>query len=396
MKRCLYCAEEIQDNKLQCNKCQKFILTQEQEDFIQFHKIDYNEIFDATWIRQKDYKIIMKQYNKKFAIWVTPCKNWHTFRTRHWQCIQCDTSKIAYLKRSDKLAYVYVAKSKKQEILKIWYSEDVDDRLNHLNKDSYAWINDWIILYKCKYNNALKVENFLHTQLSKYHSKINYNHYWRDIWCYETFYCSFAKIKEIIDNYNIANNIKDYFLLNNVDIYEFSDKKIINELFAKKYNNIIRSEILQIIKDIFPFWENEDKVMLFFKEAYFQNIDNEENSIKYNRSYYLRLWIKLELLNTETWEIKEQDLYLCSFLALNSNNCFIVDWIEINNIEEKFLEKTILNFKQGLLEVKNNYYFRLNDENFLSFDPVNFIDQDIIDKKLSELYKSNKYYEISR
>gem|GEM_PF-5768776 len=40
--------------------------------------------------------------------------------------------------------------------------------------------------------------------------------------------------------------------------------------------------------------------MLFFKEAYFQNIDNEENSIKYNRSYYLRLWIKLELLNTET------------------------------------------------------------------------------------------------
>gem|GEM_PF-5397001 len=48
MKRCLYCAEEIQDNKLQCNKCQKFILTQEQEDFIQFHKIDYNEIFDAT------------------------------------------------------------------------------------------------------------------------------------------------------------------------------------------------------------------------------------------------------------------------------------------------------------------------------------------------------------
>ena len=175
-------------------------------DFFNHHNIDLNLVFDAhgTGLVWKKLKEVMYNSDTIFAAWTNKCNNWHDIKTRSWHCPVCDTERISHtLRNIKKNAYVYVVASKKWELLKIWFTGKKDDRLHHLNKDGYGWFNDWLFLYYAKYEKAWEVELELHNKLKDYNFWVVYNHYWKDVRCYELFKCGYEKVKEAITSCNI-------------------------------------------------------------------------------------------------------------------------------------------------------------------------------------------------
>lgn len=73
-------------------------LTEEQKTFLDKYNLNIDMVFDASWMKRKEYSPIMKELEKHIAIGVIPCaKAWHTMRTSFWSCLQCNTQSIAYI-----------------------------------------------------------------------------------------------------------------------------------------------------------------------------------------------------------------------------------------------------------------------------------------------------------
>ena len=75
-----------------------------------------SEVFDATGMRQKDYRDVLKVLEKRIAIGVTLClQGGQTMRDRAGRCVQCNPAAIAFERRFDQEAYVYIAGCNSQE-----------------------------------------------------------------------------------------------------------------------------------------------------------------------------------------------------------------------------------------------------------------------------------------
>lgn len=134
-------------------------LNVEQRRFLEKHQIPDSWVFDASGMSKKDYVPAMKLLGKLFAFGVTPCgAGGHTIRTRSGHCCQCDTAKIAYMRRSAEEAFVYVAFAKEQNLVKIGTASDVDRRIDTLNLSGYAGCTDWRLKASFACSSAGKVE----------------------------------------------------------------------------------------------------------------------------------------------------------------------------------------------------------------------------------------------
>lgn len=59
-------------------------------NFLNRHRISFSAVFDATDMRPKDFKPLMKALGKTIAIGVRPCKAaGHRIRDRHNHCLPC-------------------------------------------------------------------------------------------------------------------------------------------------------------------------------------------------------------------------------------------------------------------------------------------------------------------
>jgi hypothetical protein len=95
---------------------------------------------------KSEYRQIMKELNKYVAFNVIACrKSGHTLRTRTGHCIQCDTARLAFMKRHVSEGIIYIAGSKEGEIMKVGYSKAVEVRQESLNRTQYAGYKDWVI-----------------------------------------------------------------------------------------------------------------------------------------------------------------------------------------------------------------------------------------------------------
>ena len=177
-------------------------LNSNQIDFLVRHKVPLWYILDATWMWRKEYSKILNETDYMVAInslsWNCNKEHLLWFRDRHWRCLECRVSNYSFIKPS-KVGYVYVVWSLYWRILKVWYTNNLEDRLFHLKKDSYGWFDDWEFLYSAKYKEALKIESKIHSYLKKYWVDIEYDHYWRKIVCYELFKCSYKNVKSAIE-----------------------------------------------------------------------------------------------------------------------------------------------------------------------------------------------------
>lgn len=172
--------------------------TNEIRAFLRSQRIPESAVCDASMVGPRRYKRKMEMEGKMFVIVREPCYRGHYIRSHKGHCMQCDTSRIAYVLRHSKQAYVYIAGSQRHRLLKIGWSETPYVRADHLNAIGYGEVYDWELLYSGRYSEAGRIELSTHSRLS---------------WCVtprdwvregvpqdarEIFKCSYTKAREAI------------------------------------------------------------------------------------------------------------------------------------------------------------------------------------------------------
>jgi hypothetical protein len=227
-------------------------LTPEQLNFLETQKVSLDRIFDAEGLSRSDYQPLMKEMDKIIAIGVTPCAKFsHTMRIRSGSCVQCNTANIAFLERYYDRGYIYIAGSKKEKVVKIGFTSNINNREESLNNGNYGEINDWKILFQVTCKNAGKIEFNTHKKLSKYLTDKSYLKNNKRNQCYEIFSCSYSLAKNTLDeNIGDRKNIKK--LKENIKIikeYEFDNvpvnrkRKVISKVISERAKPIIRKTI---------------------------------------------------------------------------------------------------------------------------------------------------------
>ena len=188
-------------------------ITKEQLKFLETQKISLDKIFDATGLSKTEYHKSMKEMDKIIAIGVTPCAKFsHSMRTRNGHCVQCNTATIAFLERHYEKGYIYIAGSKNEEVIKVGFASDINNREESLNDEGYGEINDWKIIFQVMCKDAGKIEFRTHKKLNKYLINRSYLKNNKKNECYEIFSCSYSLAKKTLDeNIGDNNNIKKSF-----------------------------------------------------------------------------------------------------------------------------------------------------------------------------------------
>lgn len=178
-------------------------LTREQMDFLREQNIPMGLMFDASGMRTAQYKAAMRLEGKAFAYGVTRCgAGGHSLRTRAGHCIQCDTSKIAYMMRHDQPGHVYIAGSLAGRLLKVGTTIDLADRLNKLNEYRYGGVADWQILASVHVASAGRIESAVKNSLSIYHVPGDYIRAVNVQSCYELYQCNLETVVETLAQFS--------------------------------------------------------------------------------------------------------------------------------------------------------------------------------------------------
>ncbi len=177
------------------------ILTTEQLTFLRQQKIPLGSLFDAAGLRKEAYQAQMKADEKLFAYGVTPCKSGnHTIRTRAGHCVQCDHSRIAFMMRTQKRGYVYIAVSQKSRLIKIGSTENVDYRAKSLNDQRYGASTDWEMLVKVLSSRSGRLEGDVQSRLADFSVIGTYTKDGKLQQCYELFRCNFSDAFEALQS----------------------------------------------------------------------------------------------------------------------------------------------------------------------------------------------------
>ncbi|MCK1485915.1 GIY-YIG nuclease family protein [Bradyrhizobium sp. 193] len=143
-------------------------LTDNEVRFLYSQRIDDSAVMDCSWMRSRRYKAAMEQEGYLWCISPTACYNGHRLRSRPGHCIQCDTSRIAFVKRHHDAAYIYIAGSLASKVVKVGSAIWPERRLSALNSRYYGGILDWTLLYQVRFEAAGKIEFETHGRLFGY------------------------------------------------------------------------------------------------------------------------------------------------------------------------------------------------------------------------------------
>lgn len=200
-------------------------MNEETVRFIKEQKLQEELFFDAEGQPVSQLLDKMKSLGKIFAYNTTPCKTHaHTLRSRAGHCIQCDTSKIAYMLRSVSYGTVYIAGSIKGQFIKIGTTSDKRIRASSLNRTKYGNQDDWEILLSFSCWNSGEIEDRIQKSLSLYEATdIKYDRNTKTQLAYELFRCSYRKARESV--FMVLKDLK----LSSLGLSE-------NKVKAEKYN----------------------------------------------------------------------------------------------------------------------------------------------------------------
>ena len=192
-------------------------------DFIEEQGLDVSLFIDAEGNPISQIREEMKANNKIFAFNSTPCQsNNHTTRSISGHCIECDTARIAFTLRHYNLGIVYIAGSIRGQLIKVGYTNNVENRVKSLNVSNIGGVNDWKILYHIQVLNAGMIEQQTQSELEPYLTELQYFHNSHLQVSKELFKCSFSKAKnmliqvvenleiEIIRSYEDSRNLEEY------------------------------------------------------------------------------------------------------------------------------------------------------------------------------------------
>ncbi len=184
--------------------------TDEVKSFVASQGIDENEVIDASRMSPRRYKAALEREGKLFAVVSRPCYRGHHLRSKSGHCIQCDTARIAFIKRHYKNAYVYIVGSQSEKVLKIGSSDTPWNRGPHLNTLGYGGISDWKVLYYANFPDAGKVEFNVHSALSAYASPRKYFREGVETDCREIFACAYVTARNALKSVSETPGADDW------------------------------------------------------------------------------------------------------------------------------------------------------------------------------------------
>lgn len=199
-------------------------LTDEEMQFLAKHGLSTSDIFDARGMSAADWKRGAKELGKNFVLGSRCGRAGHRLRTRAGHCIQCDTSKIAYISRQTKSGYVYIAGSIRKKLIKIGGTESIDDRERTLNNESYARAYDWEILSFVRVDKYGDTEGKILKLLAPYQIWVSYPKEGKLQESNETFQCSFTVAKNALDEVmkDDPPDEGEIYISPDIRFYEFS------------------------------------------------------------------------------------------------------------------------------------------------------------------------------
>jgi len=102
------------------------------------------------------------------------------------------------------------------------------------------------------------------------------------------------------------------------------------EVQLNSYKDFLENGIDKAFKDVFPISDfSNERIDIYYKWYTLEEPKfDPETCKKKNLNYEAPLKVRLEMLNKETWEIKEQDVYLGWIPLMTTSATFIINWIE--------------------------------------------------------------------
>lgn len=166
------------------------MLTNEQLTFLMHHNIPLDKVMDATGLARTEYATFMSQEGMLVACGVTPCREaGHTLRTRKGHCAQCNPAAIAFLKRWNESASIYIAESVSKGLCKVGSASNAPKRIEQLNRIGYGEADDWSAFSIISVPGAGKIESLVHKELAGYREIGKYRSHRYNASCVEIFEC---------------------------------------------------------------------------------------------------------------------------------------------------------------------------------------------------------------
>lgn len=166
------------------------MLTNEQISFLNQHGIPLTRVFDATGMKRAEYSSAMKSAGASIAIGVSPCSGiGHRMRNRSGHCVMCTPMYLAFQKRHEENAQIYVALSKRSNLIKIGIAKDAQERMRNINYYGYGGNHDWEIKFSKSVANAGKVEAESQKLISNKKINVVYERDGENVDCREIFNC---------------------------------------------------------------------------------------------------------------------------------------------------------------------------------------------------------------
>jgi hypothetical protein len=140
-------------------------LTTDERVFLYQQKIRLEHLFDARGMDDATWKEMAKKEGKLFVIGARCGSAGHRLRSRAGHCIQCDTARIAYMRRFAEPGYVYIAATKMGKLLKVGSCISIEQRQKNLQLQKYGNFNDWEIIAWTKTSSMGMIEFDIHKTL---------------------------------------------------------------------------------------------------------------------------------------------------------------------------------------------------------------------------------------
>jgi len=132
--------------------------TEREIKFLKSQGIRPDEVFDGRGMYNSTWKALAKEGEFDFVLAGRCTNGGHRLKTRSGHCIQCRTSSIAFVRRENATANVYLAAANNKTVIKIGYASLIYAREESLRKQGYGGHWDWEILCWTKTGYAGQVE----------------------------------------------------------------------------------------------------------------------------------------------------------------------------------------------------------------------------------------------
>ena len=201
------------------------LLTSVELFFLRDQKIPVAEVFDGRRMSTKGRLMWAEESGQRFVIGSECEKGRHRLRTKNGHCIQCDTSKIARIRRFAETGFVYIAGSLKTKTIKIGSSKVPYERHGKNSYDGYGGATDWEPLFEVKFENMGRVESDAQSALNRHRVSAEYLKDRATIQkSRESFTCSFSDAKKAVMVTKEKQLTKEW-TSPNVRLYEFAPTK---------------------------------------------------------------------------------------------------------------------------------------------------------------------------